>query len=459
MNSLQDSNKGAFGLGVAMLMTAVLVLLNLMVNFSGSMHQYISDYLNAPLVRILINVFFFWMLALLIVTFTRWRKMSAQKHELEAIIAGIGLDALLVINTDRTITISNDAVKRIFGWTPAEVSGKKTELLYSDRRKHPDRPREIYEALENDGYHYGLATGIRRDGSKLPLEIITGTLKGVGGAVLLIRDISERVAMEAERARLEERTRQAKRLESLGVLAGGIAHDFRNILTVVRGHAELALRRQTGDTQLLNSMKEIMKGSDRAQDLCQNLLAFAGRAPRDIHPVNLSAVCRDTAEMLRVKYPEPVSFEYEFDPELPEIGVDEVQLRQVVMNLVSNAADAVGDAPGAVRIVTGRQVCDSAFFEDVEVDAEQPTGDYVCVSVIDSGCGMDEVTRQQVCEPFFTTKKQGHGMGMAAVMGIVRSHGGMIKVVSSVGKGSEFTVLLPLAPAAIPDDIESTVLR
>lgn len=454
MKTHQQTTTEKFGLGVALVMAAMLVLLNLMINFSGATHRFFSFHLDSVLIRITINVFFFWMVVLLGVMYRRWHNLSFREDELEAIIEGIGLDVLLVIDKDRTIKICNAAVRRIFGWEREEVLGKKTEMLYSDRRKHPSHPREIYEALEHDGYHYGLATGLRRDGARFPLEIITGTLEGRGGAVLLIRDISERVAMEAEQARLEERTRQAKRLESLGVLAGGVAHDFRNILTVVRGHAELAMRRLTGDTMLLNSMKEIVKGSDRAHDLCQNLLAFAGRAPRDIQKVDLSSIAQETTEMLKIKFNDHIRLEYEFDENLPMVGVDGVQMRQVVLNLVSNAADAIGDNQGVIKIRTGTQVCDRSFFKDIVVDSDQPTGEYVYLSVADNGCGMDEETRQKVCEPFFTTKKQGNGMGMAAVMGNVRSHRGVIMVVSAVGKGSEFTVLLPMAPKIIPDTIE-----
>ena len=451
MKKSQENKPASSGLGVAIIMAAVLVLLNLMINFSGSMHRFFAFHFDSLMTRILVNFLFFWIMALLIVTYKRWRKMNGSQRELEAIISGIGLDALVVIDPNRTISVCNDAVRRIFGWSREEIIGKQTELLYSDRRKHP---REIYEALEHDGYHYGLATGIQRDGTKIPLEIITGTLEDRGGAVLLIRDISERVAMEAEQARLEERTRQAKRLESLGVLAGGIAHDFRNILTVVRGHAELAMRRQTGDTMLLNSMKEILKGSDRAQDLCQNLLAFAGRAPRDLNAVSLSDIAKDTAELLKVKFPDDIHIAYEFEETLPSIQVDDVQIQQVILNLVSNAADAMEAGGGTLTIRTGSEHCDSGAFENIVVNSDQPVGDYVFVTVVDEGCGMVEETRKMVCEPFFTTKRQGHGMGMAAVMGIVRSHQGMMRVVSAPDKGSEFCVLLPLQPAPMPDHIE-----
>ncbi|MDE0839937.1 MAG: ATP-binding protein [Kiritimatiellae bacterium] len=458
MKKTQENTPGSSGLGVAIVMAAVLVLLNLMINFSGSMHRFFAFHFDSLMTRILVNFLFFWIMALQVVTYMRWRKLNSSQLELEAIISGIGLDALIVIDPKRTISVCNDAVRRIFGWSRVEVIGKQTDLLYSDRRKHPSHPREIYEALEHDGYHYGLATGIQRDGTRIPLEIITGTLEDRGGAVLLIRDISERVAMEAEQARLEERTRQAKRLESLGVLAGGIAHDFRNILTVVRGHAELAMRRQTGDTMLLNSMKEILKGSDRAHDLCQNLLAFAGRAPRDLNAVSLSDIAKDITELVKVKFPDNIQVVYEFEESLPNIQVDDVQIQQVVLNLVSNAADAMESGGGTLTIRTGSEYCGSDAFENIMVNSDQPTGEYIFVTVIDEGCGMDEETRKMVCEPFFTTKRQGHGMGMAAVMGIVRSHQGMMRVESAPGKGSEFCVLLPMQPAPIPDRIEDDMV-
>ncbi len=444
MKSSASKSKANFGLGAALVMVFVLVLLNLMINFSGSMHAFVSYHLQSPVIRLIVNILFLWVLVVLWVTYARWRVLATNEQELESIISGINLDVLLVIGRDRGITVCNDSVKRIFGWEPARVIGQKTDFLYFDRRQHPDHPREIYEALEQDGYHYGLASGVHRDGHVIPLEIITGQLKDRGGAVLLIRDISERVAMQKEKERLEERSRQARRLQSLGMLAGGIAHDFRNILTVVRGHAELALRKQDPGSLLYESLKEIMGGADRAHDLCQNLLAFAGRAPRKPQKVSLNALTDDTVNMLRIKLPDTTELRCELDDAQPMLEADEVQLRQVVMNIVSNAMHAVQNKEsGCITVATGVEYCTAARLEELCLEDCPAEGDYLFVRVSDTGCGMDEETRKKVFEPFFSTKRQGHGMGMAAVMGIVRSHGGVIDVESTPGEGSVFTVFLP----------------
>jgi signal transduction histidine kinase len=282
------------------------------------------------------------------------------------------------------------------------------------------------------------------DGSTVPLEIITGELVDRNGAVLLIRDITERQAFEDQRRKLEARAMQTQKLESLGVLAGGVAHDFNNILMIILGHADLMLMRDPADPELRDSLFEIQKGAGRARDICRHLLSFAGRSPRDIRPVNLSRVVEEAAHMLDLRIPQKVMMQLELGGNIAPIQADESQMHQVAKNLITNACDAIGDEPGRIVIATGDVVCTAEYLGDTMggTTGLEP-GDYVFLRVTDTGCGMDDATRRRICEPFFTTKREGNGMGMAAVLGIVRSHHGAIKLESTLGKGSTFTVLFP----------------
>ena len=455
MNPRQSDIRDLAALWAAIAITFVLIALNLSIHFSRGIFNFFSSLTGIPILTSLINFLVLWLAVLLWVALRRWRQIYQRNVDLEAVISSISPDALVVIGPDRTIRMCNESVERLFGLKADEVIGQKTDVLYFDRRKNPTRKREIYDILAREGFHYGTATGKRKDGGTVPLEIISGELVGSSGVVLLIRDITERQAVEEERRRLEARALQSQKLESLGILAGGIAHDFNNLLMIIQGHADLARMQIEDNPPVVESLTEILKGTARARELCRHLLSFAGRAPRDIKAVDLARVTRDAGKLLDVRIPSAITLDYDIAEALPPVQGDDSQLHQVVMNLITNACDAIGDRPGRVCVSAGARAFDRRDLADSTVESEAAPGVYAFVSVSDTGCGMDEETRRKIFEPFFTTKHSGHGMGMAAVLGIVRSHDGFIKVDSKFGEGSTITILLPLRGDGMPAPAEA----
>jgi len=280
--------------------------------------------------------------------------------------------------------------------------------------------------------------------SKIPLRDRTGDVIGVMGTY---EDITASKQAEQERLRLETRMQQAQKLESLGILAGGIAHDFNNLLVAILGHAELALADMAKDAAGRRNVAEIRIAAHRASELTNQMLAYSGKGRFQVRRLRLDEVVREMGNLLEAALPKKVNLRYAMPPDLPPVEVDVAQIRQVVMNLVTNAAEAIGDATGTITITAGRERVAESLPPPGGAGDELPPGDYVFCEVADTGCGMDARTRQRIFDPFFTTKFAGRGLGMAAVLGIVRGHAGTIEIASEPDRGCRIRVLLPAAPA------------
>lgn len=266
----------------------------------------------------------------------------------------------------------------------------------------------------------------------------------IGGIIVYTEVTTERKKAEDERLRLERQLLHAQKLESLGVLAGGIAHDFNNILTAIIGNAELALMRLNPESPALDNLQRIEKAAARAADLARQMLAYSGKGKFVVEHIDLNRLVEEMGHMLEVSISKKVLLRYNFSHPLPAVRVDATQIRQIVMNLVINASEAIGDRSGVIAITTGCVECNEAYLKDVWLADPIPEGLYVSLEITDTGCGMDKETLAKIFDPFFTTKFTGRGLGMAAVLGIVRGHKGAIKVSSEPGKGSSFKVLLPV---------------
>ncbi|NLI48105.1 MAG: PAS domain S-box protein [Acidobacteria bacterium] len=266
----------------------------------------------------------------------------------------------------------------------------------------------------------------------------------------LLRIFSNRAAAELERLRgeeaslnLERQLQHAQKLESLGVLAGGIAHDFNNLLMAILGNADLALLETSTAHPARPYVEDIIKASLRAAGLCQQMLAYSGRGHFRIETLDLNEMVREMTDILEVSITKKAVLRYDLSPELPKVRGDATQLRQVVMNLITNASDALGDGSGVISLVTGtRHFRGGERFGVLQGEKLTP-GRYVCLDVADTGCGMDAATQARLFDPFFSTKFTGRGLGMAAVLGIIRGHHGGIRVRSEPGRGTAVTVLLP----------------
>jgi PAS domain S-box-containing protein len=279
---------------------------------------------------------------------------------------------------------------------------------------------------------------------------------GIVESVLgIASDVSERMRVAQERHTLEGRIQQAQKLESLGVLAGGIAHDFNNILTSVLGYADLALLDLPVSAPARAHIEQLMIGARRAADLTHQMLAYSGKGRFVVQVLDLADVVREMITLLEVSISKKCVLKFRFADNLPAIEADPTQLRQVIMNLIVNASEAIGERSGVIAVSTGTMECDRAYLAGSYLDENLPEGTYVYLEVADTGVGMDEATRVRIFEPFFTTKFTGRGLGLAAVLGIVRGHRGAIKVYTEPGRGTTFKVLFPtvigsVSPAAAP---------
>lgn len=259
----------------------------------------------------------------------------------------------------------------------------------------------------------------------------------------LFSNIIERRRSEEARSKLEAQVHHTQKLESLGVLAGGIAHDFNNLLMGVLGNASLALMELPPESPARESVNHIEKAAMRAAELARQMLAYSGKGRFVIQKINLSKLVEEMTHLLQVSISKKVFLRYNFADNLPAIEGDATQIRQVIMNLITNASDAIGDKSGVITITTGLIETDSTYLESTYLKDDLPGGYYVFLEVSDTGCGMDEETRARIFDPFFTTKFTGRGLGLAAVLGIVRGHKGTVKVYSEAGRGTTFKILLP----------------
>ncbi|MDD4857917.1 MAG: response regulator, partial [Candidatus Krumholzibacteria bacterium] len=349
-------------------------------------------------------------------------------------------------------TYSNPAVETILGYRPEELLEKPLGDFV-----HDDEKVIIEDILRSHGEN---GTGWRdvvirwrhKDGSyrclesnATPLFDQKGELIGFRGAD---RDVTERKRAEDERKDLEMRVQQAQKLESLGVLAGGIAHDFNNILTAIRGNLEIATAALSPDSPALASLTDVDRASRRAADLCKHLLAYSGKGRFAIGTIDLAKVVEEIVQMLVVSILKKAVLRLDCVPGRSLIEADESQIQQVVMNLIINASEAIGDKSGVISVSTGSIDCDSRYLRGMLLGENLPEGRYAYLDVTDDGCGMDEEAQKKMFDPFFTTKFTGRGLGLAVVLGIVRGHKGAIGITSKKGSGTSFRVLFPPSPRA-----------
>ena len=249
---------------------------------------------------------------------------------------------------------------------------------------------------------------------------------------------------------------QTQKLESLGVLAGGIAHDFNNLLTIILGNASLALDELPSIAPARDSLRVIEKTALRAAELCRQMLAYSGQGRFVIETIHLDELIHEMTALFQSSLPRQATLNLNLADALPPLRGDPSQIRQVVMNLVINAAEALGDCGGVVTVSTGAMQCRPDDLVGACREERLTEGMYVWLEVSDTGCGMDAKTQQRIFEPFFTTKFTGRGLGLSAVLGIVRGHQGALQMVSAPGQGTTFRALFPAAPPAGPQAVLPT---
>jgi len=266
----------------------------------------------------------------------------------------------------------------------------------------------------------------------------------------LLGHLCTRIRNEKKRFQLERQMQHAQKLESLGVLAGGIAHDFNNILMGVIGYAELSLKELSPSSPARDNIKEINKSACRAAELAKQMLAYSGKGKFLIEHINLNELIEEINHILEVSISKKAVLKYNFADKLPGFEGDITQIRQVIMNLITNASEALNEKSGVISISTGvveyknKNISDlKECVSQIEVENKNLNGTYVYIEVSDTGCGMDDDVKSKIFDPFFTTKFTGRGLGMAAMLGIVRGHNGIIELNSKPKKGTTFRIMFP----------------
>lgn len=322
-----------------------------------------------------------------------------------------------------------------------------------DKRVYAAGMQALTVAIEERSRHDRKGYG-RKVTQAWALAIVSAVLMllaWLGVVGLIQRRLAEHTRGEEERRRLETKMQQAQKLESLGVLAGGIAHDFNNLLTTILGNSRVVLEELETSSPQRERIRRVCTAAEYAAELVEQILTYSGKPSVDLRPLDLSRLIENMGALLQASAAGRCELRLECAGELPAVEADATQIRQVILNLVTNASEAVGDGRATVWVRTGVTQRSAADLSDTLGTAATP-GEYVYLEVADSGTGMDAATQARIFEPFFTQKSFGRGLGLAAVLGIVRAHQGALEVKSQLGEGTRIRALFPQAdrPALEP---------
>ena len=341
---------------------------------------------------------------------------------------------------------ANRAFLEFLGKKKEDVIGKTiSDIVSTDLAgKYIAKDRELFTNPGNQVFEWMVTA---YDGTRKIMMFSRATFRdsygNIAGIIGIMLDISDRKKMEEERLELERRLLHSQKLESLVVLAGGIAHDFNNLLMAILGNLDLALMEISPDSPIKPSIEEAMTASKRAADLTQQMLAYSGKGHFVISEIDLTSLVEENASIFRASLSKTVTLNLRLEKNLPLIKADIGQIQQVVMNLITNASDAIGDKPGVATISTGVMDCDEEYLSNSRVDEKPKPGKFIFIEVSDTGIGMTNETIQRLFDPFFTTKFTGRGLGMSAVLGIIRGHNGAIMVYSEPAQGTTIKALFP----------------
>ncbi len=372
------------------------------------------------------------------------RKHIEESLRLQTRIIDQAHDAVVSTTLDGHVTSWNKGAQTIYGYAAQEVVGRPLSFLEPPTKTESSLGEAIRAVLQK-GTHEIEAQTIRKDGTEVLVHSSLTLLRDEEQQPLGIVHHSIDIT---ERRRLEAKIQQAQKLESLGVLAGGIAHDFNNLLMGVLGHADLAILEMAPEAPGRHNIEHIRTAALRAGDLCKQLLAYSGKGRFVILSIDLAKLVEEMTHLLEVSVSRRAVLKYEFAPHVPAIEGDPTQIRQVVMNLITNASEAIVGAAGLIVVRVKAVDVDEQYLDRTYLHESLPTGHYVCLEVTDNGCGMDAETRKRIFDPFFSTKFTGRGLGLAAVLGIVRGHRGALQVYSEQHRGTTFRILLPCSTKA-----------
>ena len=355
------------------------------------------------------------------------------------------LDSVILHTLDGAITDANPAACQLLGFSRTELLNKNFADLDSAwfGQHFATAGRRPSDELQ----FFGESTLRCADQSTVPCEYHTTVtnLNGQPSVLNFIRNISARIKREQQQQEMVARVQQSQKLESLGVLAGGIAHDFNNLLTSMLGNANLARSAESQHNPATHFLENIEAAAIRAGELCTQMLTYAGQGRFSIEKTDLNGLIVDMTRLLELAVSNRAVLKYQLTDGLPAAAIDSSQIRQALMSMVINASEALGDTSGMVTVNTGLLRADRSYLNETYLTENLAPGDYLFIEVSDNGAGMSAETKSRIFDPFFSTKFTGRGLGLAAVLGIVRSHDGALKVYSEEGRGTTFKMLLPIA--------------
>lgn len=326
--------------------------------------------------------------------------------------------------------------EELIGLHVSQISQEKSEVIEQNVQR-----MIAGEILEHE------VTNVQKDGSLRFYELREAAVTLPDGSMNILavsNDVTERKRAEQAKLEMERQLLHAQKSDSLGALAGGIAHDFNNLLAVILSNVELAISDVPTTSPAQTYLTNALLAGKRAAELTRQMLAYSGRGRFVTTEIDLSKLVQEMSDLLKVSISKSVRLELNLASDLPLIRAEAAQAQQVLMNLVTNSSEAIGDKPGAVTITTSVRDCDAAFLAETRTTNRPAQGRYVILEVGDTGCGMDEGVRANLFDPFFTTKFLGRGLGMSAVLGIVQGHRGAIMISSKPRKGTVVSVLFPV---------------
>ena len=369
-------------------------------------------------------------------------------------------DAIIMMNHKGEITYWNKSAENIFQYTHHEVLNKDLHALLVPEKYH-DRFNKGFGKFLTTGKGNAIGKILelwakRKDGQDFPVELSLSSvkIKGLWNAIGIIRDISAKKKEEKDKKKLESQLVQAQKMQAIGVLAGGIAHDFNNILFPVLGNTEMLIMEAPEDSPFKDRLKEIYTAALRAKDLVKQILTFSRQESQELMLMKMQPIIKEALKLIRATIPSTIEIKQDISADCGVIKADPTQIHQIVMNLTTNAFHAMEETGGEMK-VNLKQI------ELGEMDIITPDmkpGIYACLIVADTGTGMDNELTKKIFDPFFTTKEKGKstGMGLSVVHGIVKGLGGIVRVYSEPGIGSEFKVYLPAGKNSSEEDIQQT---
>ncbi len=376
-------------------------------------------------------------------------KLKQSEQWLAAVLNSIG-DAVIATDSQGKIKFINPNAESLTGWKQNEALDKQLGQVINIKDKQVGK--QLIKPIKNGFKKHSTpdlflnSILVTRFGNEVPIDSSTSPIRDekgeINGAVIVFRDITEKV-------KLERQLTQAQKMESIGLMAGGVAHDFNNILAAILGYASFMKVKLISDDPNYKYVETIERSAQRGAELTSQLLTFTRGGKQDIRPVNLNEIVNETVKIIKSTFDKAIDIETRLFEDLPSVKADEVQMQQMLMNLCVNARDAMPHG-GKLIVETDLTLIhdhDTSFFMGAKA------GSYVTISVSDTGVGMDKDTLEKIFDPFFTTKEKGKGtgLGLSMVYGVVKNHGGFEKVTSEPGKGTTFKIYFPAG-----DKVKST---